>query len=170
MENELEIRFADTEDINTIGYLAQQIWPVTYGDILSAPQMDYMLNLFYNPASLREQMQEKKHRFLIAEIEEQPVGFASYSATEDAGVFKLHKLYVDTSIQGKGIGKALINFVLEEMKELRGRTLILNVNRHNRAKNFYERLGFAVTGEADVNIGQGYFMNDYIMEKKIDGQ
>ena len=69
MSEALVIRSADQDDIGTIGYLAHQVWPVTYKDILSSDQMNYMLDLFYSPESLENQIIQLKHRFIIAEIE-----------------------------------------------------------------------------------------------------
>ena len=167
MEHEIAIRQADLDDINTIGFLAQQIWPQTYGHILTKEQLDYMLHLIYNPAALKDQMLKHHHSFLMAELEGEPVGFASFSKTGQPGIYKLHKLYVRTDIQGKGLGKALVNAVLEEIRAGRGAALRLNVNRHNKAKNFYEKFGFRVISEEDIDIGNGYFMNDYVMEMKL---
>jgi len=167
MENEVIIRFADSEDINTIGFLAHEIWPKTYGQILSEAQLQYMLQLNYSPASLKRQMQVQKHQFLLAELDEESVGFASFSAAGIAGVYKLQKIYVRTDIQGKGIGKALIDAVAEAIEPLKATSLRLNVNRHNKAKTFYEKFGFNVIAEEDIDIGNGYFMNDYVMEKKL---
>jgi ribosomal protein S18 acetylase RimI-like enzyme len=53
------------------------------------------------------------------------------------------------------------------MKTQGATTLQLNVNRNNPAKIFYEKLGFAVLNEEDIDIGNGYFMNDYVMQKMI---
>jgi len=167
MEQEVAIRQADLDDINTIGFLAQQIWPQAYGGILSGQQLEYMLHLIYNPRALTEQMLKQHQSFLVAELDEEPVGFASFSKIQPPGIYKLHKLYVRTDIQGKGLGKALINAVLEEIRPLEARALHLNVNRHNKAKAFYEKFGFRVIGEEDIDIGNGYFMNDYVMEMAL---
>jgi GNAT superfamily N-acetyltransferase len=167
MEPSLSFRFADLDDINTIGFLAQQIWPATYGEILSSVQLDYMLNLFYNPASLRKQMTEDKQQFVMVEEDDEAIGFASWSAMEEPGVFKLHKLYVLTGRQGKGMGRAILHFILDEVREQGARTLRLNVNRHNKARQFYEKMGFRVVREEDVPIGNNYFMNDYVMEVPV---
>ncbi|HEY4209651.1 MAG TPA: GNAT family N-acetyltransferase [Puia sp.] len=164
MEPSLSFRFADLDDINTIGFLAQQIWPVTYGEILPSAQLDYMLKLFYSPASLRKQMTEDRHRFVMVEDNDEAIGFASWSPAEKPGTFKLHKLYVLTGRQGKGMGKAILHFVFDEVRARGGRALRLNVNRYNKARQFYEKMGFAVVGEEDVPIGNNYFMNDYVME------
>lgn len=167
MHPTLSIRIAEPDDLNTIGFLAQQIWPSTYRSILSDEQLEYMMNLFYSPASLKKQIQEEKHVFVIAEEGDEPLGFASFSNTETAGHFKLHKIYILPGQQGKGIGKAIIDFVLEQVKLLGANRLLLNVNRFNKARFFYERFGFVVTGEEDIHIGNDYYMNDYTMELNI---
>lgn len=169
MDNTLSIRPGDLEDINSIGFLAQQIWPITYGEILTAEQMSYMLNLFYSPASLRKQMLDDHHQFLIVEQDEEAIGFASWGPTAEPGVFKLHKLYVLTGQQGKGLGRALLQYIFDTIAPEGAKTLRLNVNRHNKARQFYEKMGFAVVKEEDVPIGNNYFMNDYVMEIAVPG-
>jgi ribosomal protein S18 acetylase RimI-like enzyme len=167
MPSELSIRFADVNDINTIGFLAQQIWPDAYKDILSDEQLLYMMNLFYSPASLKKQMVDQRHAFILLEDENSTVGFASYSLIKKPGIYRLHKIYVLPDQQGKGLGKTIIDFIVNDIKPKRATALQLNVNRNNKAKNFYERLGFAVIKEEDIDIGNNYFMNDYIMERKL---
>jgi len=163
----LSIRFADIGDLNTIGFLAQQIWPPTYREILVQEQLEYMMELFYSPSSLKKQLIEEKHVFILVENGDEPIGFASYSPIRTTGVYKLHKLYVLPNQQGKGLGKAIVDFIVEDIQPKSAHALQLNVNRYNKAKNFYERLGFEIIREEDIDIGNGYYMNDYIMEKKI---
>lgn len=167
MEEELIIRPADLEDINLIGYMAQQVWPVAYRDILQPEQLQYMLNLFYSPASLKKQMTVNHHQFLVAEHGSEPVGFASFSQQDDPVLYKLHKLYVLPGLQKKGIGKALLESVVDAVSAIDGKKLQLNVNRDNKARHFYEKHGFNIIGEEDIDIGSGYFMNDYVMERDI---
>jgi N-acetylglutamate synthase-like GNAT family acetyltransferase len=164
----LAIRPADLDDINTIGFLAQQIWPGTYGGILSPEQLQYMLNLIYSPASLRRQMVDERQQFLVVEQGEEAIGFASWSMLPEPGVFKLHKLYVLPGQQGKGLGRSLLQYIFDDIRPQGGKTLRLNVNRYNKARQFYERMGFTVVGEEDIPIGKDYFMNDYIMEVPVD--
>jgi len=167
MDATLSIRFADLDDINTIGFLAQQIWPKTYGDILKADQLDYMLNLFYSPSSLRHQFLDDKHQFLIVERDDEPIGFASWSVVEKPGTFKLHKLYVLPGSQGRGMGRTMLNFIYDDIRPKGARALRLNVNRYNKARQFYEKMGFSVIGEEDIHIGNNYYMNDYVMEAPV---
>ncbi len=65
--------------------------------------------------------------------------------------------------------KKLLETVETVAKSMGAENLILNVNRKNKAKTFYEKNGFAVVREEDIDIGKGYFMNDYIMEKTLLG-
>jgi GNAT superfamily N-acetyltransferase len=167
MPSAVSIRFATSEDIPVIGWLAQQIWPLTYMDILSELQLQYMMHKFYHPASLLSQMQDLHHQFLILEEEGEPLGFASFSETDNADTWKLHKIYVLPGSQGKGLGKLLIDFVMDQAKESGVRKLRLNVNRYNKARVFYERLGFRIVGEEDIDIGENFFMNDFIMEAEV---
>jgi len=85
----------------------------------------------------------------------------------EANLYKLQKIYVLASQQGKGTGRFIIDYIITRVKEAGASRLQLQVNRYNNAKEFYNRLGFTVIGEADFDIGNGYFMNDYIMEKTL---
>lgn len=165
MDSVIKIRRAVETDISTIHKMAHAIWPPTFGDILSADQISYMLNLIYSEASLQSQLQEG-HIFLLAEEGNTPIAYADYSLLKN-GIYKLNKIYILPSHQGKGIGRLLIEYIIQSIQKENATSLLLNVNRHNKAKGMYERLGFKVISEEDIDIGSGYFMNDYIMEKKL---
>lgn len=162
----LDIRNASIKDIPLIQELTNQIWPQTYASILSNEQITYMLELMYSDTSLQQQMEDGA-QFLIAYEDKIPVGFAAYQEIKPT-LFKLHKIYVLGTRQGKGTGRFMINHIIEEIRKQGASTLQLQVNRHNKAKDFYELLGFTIIEEADFDIGNGFFMNDYVMEKKIN--
>jgi GNAT superfamily N-acetyltransferase len=95
------------------------------------------------------------------------VGFAAFSETNTLEqVFKLHKLYLLPSEQGKGTGKLLIEEVSTQSKNLGGLILELNVNRGNKAVNFYKKQGFDVQQTLDIPY-HTYVLNDYIMRKAL---
>lgn len=161
----LSLRRAFEKDIPLIRDLSMKIWPQTYATILAAPQIDYMLQMMYSEDALQQQMKQH-HEFIIINDGIAPVGFASFSLLEP-GVYKLHKIYVMPQNQGKGTGKFVIGEIIKAMVRKGGTALQLNVNRNNKAKDFYEKMGFTVIKEEDIDIGNGYLMNDYVMEKKI---
>lgn len=161
------LRKAKEEDLTIIQRIAEITWGPTYLSILGQEQLDYMLKKMYNKGVLLDQLLEG-HIFILAELDGKDVGFASYSiADPENHVYKLHKLYVLPETHGKGVGKFLINEVADKVKQAGGKSLQLNVNRYNNAKDFYERAGFTIKETVDLDIGNGFFMNDYVMEKAI---
>jgi RsiW-degrading membrane proteinase PrsW (M82 family)/ribosomal protein S18 acetylase RimI-like enzyme len=161
----MAIRKAYPHDIPLIRDMAFKIWPVTYSRIIGMEQVNYMLGLLYSESRLAEDMQNGIE-FVILYDGVQPIGFASIGLVEPR-VYKLHKIYVLPSYQGKGAGKFIINELITAIKQKGATSLLLNVNRNNPAKGFYEKLGFTVMKEEDIDIGNGYFMNDYVMEKLV---
>jgi ribosomal protein S18 acetylase RimI-like enzyme len=159
----IAIRKVSFESIAIIRNLANITWPIAYGEILSPQQLDYMMELIYSKNALQKQM-EKGQQFLLALEDEKPVAFAAYSilTTADNSIYKLDKIYILPNQQGKGIGKFLINHIIESIKP--STTLRLNVNRQNKALHFYQKLGFKIINEEDIDIGNGFYMNDYVME------
>lgn len=163
----ITLRKAKEEDVEIIRDIAAATWPSTYLDILGQAQIDYMLDKMYSKGELLKQFMEG-HIFLIAEEGENQFGFAGYSIIEhEERIYKLHKLYVLPSAHGKGVGKILINEVFNQVKDAGGSALQLNVNKHNKAKDFYLKGGFTIKESVNIDIGEGYFMDDYVMEYKF---
>jgi len=169
------VKKVNTESIPQIQELAEITWAVAYAAILPPAQMTYMLGLFYSTEALRNQM-EDGHQFILAMENDDTLGFASYSPKAvDAGniadaatdatknIYRLHKIYIDPAQQGRGIGKLLLDFIIADIKPLGATDLELNVNRFNKALEFYRKTGFVISREEDIDIGNGYFMNDYVM-------
>lgn len=161
-----EIKKATIKDIPLIRELTFRVWPQTYASILTQKQIDYMLEMMYSESSLQKQMTEQGCQFIIVFENGNPVGFASYSE-EESHRWKLNKIYILQNQQGKGTGKFVINYIIEIIKKQNATSLFLQVNQNNKAKIFYERLGFTEVDFINLDIGNGFFMNDYVMEKKF---
>ncbi len=159
----LRITNATANDIPVIRALTFSIWPDTYYPIIGEQQVAYMLKLFYTPAALAGQMQNGQ-QYILCYDGDIAVGFGSYSLAEP-GVYKLNKLYVLTNQQGKGTGKFMLAHICNTIKAAGATHLRLNVNIYNTgAIAFYEKIGFYRFKEEDIDIGGGYFMNDYVLE------
>ena len=156
------------ENFTSIRAIAAAVWPIAYSPIMSQEQLDYMMEMMYSIPSLQLQANEKKHRFILAIEKETVLGFASYEFNySKKPKIKIHKIYILSNHQGKGIGKALINFIANEANERHQKGLILNVNKKNKAIRFYESIGFTISNEEVIDIGNGYVMDDFVMEKEI---
>ncbi|MCS6935739.1 MAG: GNAT family N-acetyltransferase [Chitinophagales bacterium] len=154
---------ATQDDIPSIIKLAQQIWRAYYPAIIGLAQVEYMLAQRYTEKEITSQMQAGE-RYYVALGDNQMVGYASLRADSDA--WFLHQLYVLPSHFGFGIGTGFLHFLFHEAGY---RTIRLQVNRKNiRAINFYFKNGFVIERCIDVDIGNGYYMNDYVMVKKFN--
>ena len=185
--------------------MAEIVFRHTYCDILSPEQIEYMMDWMYSPESLKRQMDEG-HVYYIAYRDGAPCGYVSVQPdglTDDGlPLFHLQKIYVLPLEQGAGLGRVLLETVLEHVRasvaagvvtglaagvggssaegavvafgpengnvvpEVRA-MIELNVNRNNPAIGFYHRFGFQILRQGDFPIGNGYYMNDYIMGLEV---
>lgn len=157
----IKIRPATSKDIVQIQRIVAVSWPATYGKILSPEQLTYMIDLIYSDAALITQFNQG-HYFYILWDEQTAMGFIDIEGLNDTDC-KLHKIYLLPGLQGKGYGKMLMDFAINQARQLGAKQLKLNVNRHNNALGFYQRMGFTAIRQVDIPIGQGYYMNDYVM-------
>ena len=159
-----KIRKATLEDIEMINRLAWIVFPHTYKEILSTEQMEYMMDWMYSPENLHKQMTEDGHIYYLAFEGDEPAGYLSIQP-ESEHTYHLQKIYVLPSFQGKKLGKLLFEQAIKAIKELHPEPcqMRLNVNRQNKALTFYEKMGMKKVDEGDFHIGNGYYMNDYIM-------
>ena len=165
--NQLTIRPATLEDRALIRSISERTWPSTYGHIISQEQIDFMLDWMYSDESLAGQF-EKGHQFFIAQLNGEDIGFCSVSKNDEAkGDHKLNKLYILPNIQKSGAGTALLNKAIEIAKTSGSTSLFLQVNKHNNAYEFYLKKGFIKESEFKFDIGNGFYMDDYVMRFKI---
>ncbi|MBB2147934.1 GNAT family N-acetyltransferase [Pedobacter gandavensis] len=164
----LNIYTATANDFPVIQKIAHKTWPATFGAILSPQQISYMLEMMYSTAALTEQVAGKGHHFLLVKDETNDLGYASYELNyKGLPKTKIHKIYLLPEAQGKGVGKLLMKTISEIAKDNKNTILSLNVNRDNSAFLFYKNIGFEQVGEENIDIGDGFLMEDYIMEKQL---
>lgn len=165
----ISFRKANIGDIGIIQEIAYETWPDTFGQLMPAELIDYMLALVYNDESLKIQMTEKKHQFVLVLKDDQPVGYTSYEVNYyGQPQLMVHKAYLLPSTQGAGIGTALFDMlsstaVAHNNKKLRLKVFFKNL----KAIRFYEKYGFEKTGTEEVSIGNNYIILDNVMEKQL---
>ena len=150
--------------LSIIKDLAYAIWPIAYGEILSKEQLNYMLDNFYSVDNLSNQMDSGQVFELLLE-DKNVIGYLGYEFNcKETGLLKIHKIYLLPETQGKGFGKFMIDEIVNIAKSNNQKGVFLNVNKYNKAKFFYEKLGFVISKEEVIDIGNDYVMDDYIME------
>jgi ribosomal protein S18 acetylase RimI-like enzyme len=154
-------------DLLMIEKLANKIWHEHFVPIIGVAQVEYMLNKYQKVKNMQDQL---KNGFLYYRIyyQTQAVGYMSFKK-EKEGVF-LSKIYVLSNFRGKKIGKSAISFVENRTREFGLSRISLTVNKDNRKTiEAYKKLGFKKTGSIVKDIGNGFIMDDYKMEKVLDG-
>jgi len=163
--SEIIITRAGLSDRAFIRSISERTWPSTYGHIISQEQIDFMLDWMYSDASLEKQMNTGCEFYIASKQNDNgdldPVGFCSVSPED--GAHKLNKLYVLPVAQGTGAGKALLNKAIEVAKAAGSSSLFLQVNKQNTAYTFYLKKGFIKELEFKFDIGNGFYMDDYVM-------
>lgn len=166
---ELLIRRAGLTDLPVIHDMAEVIFRHTYASILSHEQMEYMMEWMYSLPNLEKQVADG-HVYHIAFVCDNPCGYVSvqHEGSDEYGVevYHLQKIYVLPTSQGKGIGQRLFDKAVSYAKECsagRPARIELNVNRNNPSLGFYEHNGMHILRQGDFHIGNGFYMNDYIM-------
>lgn len=159
---------AGTADLGLVRALADEVWRRHYPGIITVEQIDYMLAEGYSDAALAHFLDRGDAGLAIVRHEDKAVGFVAWRSRDTDAAMRLEKLYVLPECHGLGIGRALIEHVVAHARERRCRIVELNVNRANaKAIRAYEHCGFAIRESGDFPIGNGFVMEDYVMERVL---
>jgi ribosomal protein S18 acetylase RimI-like enzyme len=160
------VRVSDAEAIETAAGLAREIWYEHYIPVIGRAQVDYMVSKFQSVAAITEQIAGGLDYFLISNDGRAEGYFAIQSEPEERSLF-LSKFYIRKAIRGRGLGRAALAFIESSCRAGNLDRIWLTVNKHNPAIATYEKLGFRTTGEIVADIGNGFVMDDYRMEKLV---
>jgi ribosomal protein S18 acetylase RimI-like enzyme len=164
-------------DFEMLARLGEVIWRAHYTQIIGSAQVGYMLAERYTPEKLRLYLNAEDRWLMILRIDSptgsRAVGYCSYALTDDAGVMKpgemkLEQLYLLPELHGHGLGRLMLRHVEDQARVRDCGTLLLQTNKRNAAAiAFYRQAGFTVREEAVFDIGNGFVMDDYVMEKVL---
>ncbi len=162
----MKLRQATAVDIPLIQDLARRSWENAYADILSKEQMEFMLSEMYSETEIQNHLQNPHYHYYLIQDEKNDTyeGFIGYEHHYEEKTTKLHRIYLVPESKGKGFGKKALQFLNEKVSENGNERIILNVNKNNSARSFYESQGYKVYGEGVFDIGNGFVMDDYLME------
>jgi GNAT superfamily N-acetyltransferase len=154
------------QQLEVIPGLAHEIWYEYYVPLIGRAQVDYMVSRFQSSGAMAGQMREGYGSYL-AQRDGRPVGYCSVQPQPAESSLFLSKLYLLRDARGAGTGRVCMEFI-EQLARRRGLTLLwLTVNKGNPAVKAYERLGFRIAADLVMDIGGGFVMDDYRMEKSL---
>jgi GNAT superfamily N-acetyltransferase len=165
----LNVTVARADQLRIIASLAHDIWHRYYPAIISKAQIDYMLRQRYSPEALTERFASRGTTLLIAWLGPLAVGYAMVSIPEDAlDEVTLDAFYLHPDHHRRGMGRVFMEQVIDHLRHHPRSTVVLNVNRRNiTAINFYFRQGFIIRSAVDVDLGNGYIGDDFVMARAL---
>ncbi|MCM3628393.1 GNAT family N-acetyltransferase [Paenibacillus glycanilyticus] len=156
------------EEIAEVARLAAQIWREYYVQIITIEQIDYMIDKFQSITAITDQIKQQNYEYYLLRQDDSVVGYLSVK--EDNGKLFLSKFYVAKEHRGHGYASEAMAFIEKLCKHRSLSHIWLTVNRDNHSSiAVYEKKGFLNVREQVADIGNGYVMDDFIMEKEIAG-
>ena len=155
------------DEVDAVCALAREVWRHHYPAIIGAAQTEYMLAQRYDAQVVRDELQRGIWWDTLSE-DGSLVAFASSFPAESPGTIKLDKLYVHPERQRMGYGGALIEHTCERAQRLGYAHVLLAVNKRNvHAIAAYRKHGFEIAESVVKDIGGGFVMDDYVMERRL---
>ena len=156
-------------DFEDLAAVARQIWLAHYSTIITTAQIEYMLGGRFTAANLERYLDAPDRWMHVLRRDGRAIGYCSYARTDRARELKLEQLYLLPALHGQGLGRSMMERVEAHARQLGCDLVMLQVNKQNAvAIDVYRRSGFTVREEVVVDIGNGFVMDDFIMEKRLN--
>ena len=159
------------EQLEAVASLARDIWYEFYVPLIGRAQVDYMVAKFQTAAAMQAQIDQGYEYFLVRRQDASGVAAdIGYCAIQEqpGRVMFLSKFYLHHAARGSGTGRRCMEFI-EGLARRRGLSLLwLTVNKGNPSVQAYQRLGFRIAADLVMDIGGGFVMDDYRMEKPLN--
>ncbi|MBR3645825.1 MAG: GNAT family N-acetyltransferase [Lachnospiraceae bacterium] len=157
--NFVELYKNDKLRISEMSKMATSIVREHFDPLIGKAQNDYMLQMFQTEDAIYKQL-ENGYRYFFVKEDDRTVGFTAFYPRE--GAMYLSKFYLYKSERRKGYASKMLDFIVSETKAAGLDGIELNVNRGNDACRVYEHMGFEIIREEKNDIGNGFFMDDYV--------
>lgn len=157
----------EDRDIEAVATLAGEIWHQHFTPLIGIEQVSYMLDRFQSFEAVKKQIENSEYHYFLIEDEGDAVGYFAY-VVEESFLF-LSKLYLTKGARGKGLAKKVFAFLEEEAAHNQVPAIQLNVFKGNsHVIEIYEAMGFETIDAPQIDIGQGFILDDYVMRKRLD--
>lgn len=161
-----KLKIVTEKEVALLCRLAKEIWEEHYVKMIGQAQVDFMLEKFHSKEIILTGINQGDLWAILWE-NENPLGYLMLQLSTDK--IYLSKIYLKKASRGKAYGKLMMDFVKDYAIEKGKSAIYLNVNKQNTASiAFYEKYGFTKSGEGVFEIGNGFVMDDFIYELKLD--
>ena len=157
-----------TQDIELLYPLVETVWREVFPPVIGEAQTEYMLKNYQSKKNIRREITDGTQYYFI-EKDGKTVGYIAFNIRED--YLFISKIYLLKSERGKGISSEIFDWLENQALKCNKNCLHLHVNRGNsQAIDVYRHKGFSVVKTAVSDIGGGFVMDDYYMEKYLCGK
>ena len=170
MTDSLDFRFIETSnDFRQLEPFAASIWEQHYTPIIGADQVAFMLNKYQSAQAMFDQF-SAGYKYAVVISGGQKAGYFAYDGKAEKDVF-ISKLYIHKDFRRRGLGRRILDFISKEARALGCMAMTLSVNKDNSDSiQFYTAYGFQTIKAQKVAIGQGFYMDDYVMSCPVHRQ
>lgn len=157
------------EEIDTLTSIAKTVWHETFDSLLGEDQTNYMIDKFQSDHAVKDQMAHQNYRYVLAKVNGKYAGFVGYAPRyQGEEEMYLSKVYILSECRHQGVVRRLFDLVEEETKKEGISKIRLTVNKYNtHAYKVYEHYGYENVESVKTDIGSGYYMDDYVMVKRV---
>ncbi len=150
--------------IETVAFLAHKIWNQHYVPIIGQQQVDYMLDKFQDEEAIKHQI-ENGHEYFMIEHQKKTCGYLALVPNNDDKKMMISKIYIDSDFRNLNLGSQLMEFSIKEARNRNFYLIWLTVNINNsKSIKWYQKRGFTIKENIKIDIGNGFVMDDYLME------
>ena len=156
------------DEVDALCALAREVWRAHYPPIIGEAQTEYMLEQRYRPELIHAELARSDIWWDTLAEDGRIVAYASSLRAEEPRTLKIDKLYVHPQRQRLGYGAALLAHTCDRARRQGFERVVLAVNKHNTsAIAAYRKSGFGIREAVVKDIGGGFVMDDYVMEKVL---
>lgn len=156
---------ATDTDIAIVAELAGEIWTEHFPPIIGTAQTAYMIKTFQSAEAVSRQITEDGYQYYILQLGADRIGYTAVHPEPASGAMFLSKIYLRKTFRGRGFSRSTMEFIAALARERGLTTIYLTVNKQNLSSiAVYEKLGFIRARDLITDIGNGFVMDDYVME------
>lgn len=157
----------NAEDLKEVSILANSIWHEYFPSILSESQIDYMVDKFQSFSAMQDQVKHQQYHYHKVYKNDELIGYIGLQNQPDR--LFLSKLYLKNSARGRHYSSIMFDYVKEQAKKYCYSAIYLTCNKNNKhSLDVYEKFGFQWIDSIQTDIGQGYIMDDYLLEYRLN--
>lgn len=157
------------EEQEVLATLAKEIWNEYWPALIGQDQTDYMVDNFQSLSAIKRDMTEHDYEYwFLMDENGKIVGYTGGHNEPETNRFFISKIYLLKEERGKHYASDVIRFYEELCTDRDLEAMYLTVNKHNElGVRAYRAKGFETIDEVETDIGEGFVMDDFIMEKRF---